>query len=55
MSFFGLPIGKGSRIFPTCQPTGGSQSTIVGDSSAVLTGKEMMKGGGEKTFAKVVE
>lgn len=52
--FFGLPIGIGSGILPSCQPINGSQSTTLGGPSPVSMGKEMMKGDGRKTFTEVV-
>jgi hypothetical protein len=54
VAFFGLSLGAGSIALLSRPCFGGSLSVDVGGSSSGSMGKEMVLGGGRKTFSEVV-
>lgn len=54
MAFFDSSLGTGSSVLISSQPTGGSQLVGVGGPSSVSMGKELVFGGGRRTYMDVL-
>jgi hypothetical protein len=54
VAFFDSSLGMGSSVLFSSQPTGGSQSVGVRGSSSVSMGKELVVGGGRRTYMDVL-